>query len=39
MANVPLHTLVHLLRKAADERRGADLTDGELLRRFRDARD
>src|SRR5262245_56196283 len=39
MANVPLHTLVQLLRNVSDERRGADCTDGELIRRFRDARD
>src|SRR5437762_11399301 len=39
MANVPLHTLLQLLRRASDDRRGADFTDGELIQRFRDARD
>src|SRR5262245_46421980 len=39
MANVPLHTLVQLLRRASEDRRGADFTDGELVQRFRDARD
>jgi RNA polymerase sigma factor (sigma-70 family) len=39
MANLRLHILVQRLRRASDDRRGADLTDGELVRRFRDARD
>src|SRR2546421_2516657 len=39
MANIPLHTLVQLLRRASEDVGGADFTDGELIRRFRDARD
>jgi RNA polymerase sigma factor (sigma-70 family) len=39
MANIPINTLVQLLRRATDDRRGADWTDGELIQRFRDARD
>ena len=39
MANVPLHALVQFLRKVSDGREAADLTDGQLLERFRDRRD
>ena len=34
MANRPLHTVLHHLRKVAGLRAGADLADGELLERF-----
>jgi RNA polymerase sigma factor (sigma-70 family) len=39
MANIPLHTLAQFLRTVSDGRAAADLTDGQLLERFRDRRD
>jgi RNA polymerase sigma factor (sigma-70 family) len=39
MANVPYHAVLQFLRKATNGRASAELTDGQLLERFRDLRD